>query len=103
MSAICLPKLAKYIMGGLTGALAMGHSYTRFGGFGVFNEIDINDKVTAPYWGQSDTTCKYQITKLERHVLYDKLDYALEIHNSDGVTRSNHVIYSCKPIHLSRD
>ena len=72
MSAIRIPKLAKYCVGGFTGILAMGHTYTRLGGFGVFNEIDIDDKITEPYWFLRDITCKYQITKHERHILYDK-------------------------------
>ncbi len=57
MSALRIPKLAKYIIGGLTGVLAMGHINTRTGGFGVLNEIDIDDKITEPYWFQANTEC----------------------------------------------
>jgi len=105
MSAIRIPKLAKYILGGLTGVLAVGHTYTRFGGFG-FKNIDLRNYETAPNApiGSADNTLyKYQNIKLTRHVLYDTVEYSLDIYRPEGVTMNKCVIYSCKPINVIRN
>jgi hypothetical protein len=105
MSAIYVPKLAKYILGGLTGILAVGHTYTRFGGFGYKN-IDLRNYETAPNApiGSADNV-KYMYMDIvkTRYVLYDTVEYTLDIYRPEGVTGSNHVIYSCKPINVIRD
>ena len=95
-------KVAKYVTGALTGVLAVGHVYTRAGGFGN-KEIDLRNYETAPDapLGSADNTqYKYRDIKKNRNILYDTVEYSLDIYRPEGVTGSNHKVISCKPIHV---
>ena len=92
-------------MCGLTGVLSICQTYTRAGGFG-YKDIDLRNYETAPNAPIGSADNKQYIYRdivKTKHVLYDTVEYSLDIYRPEGVTGSNHKINSCKPIRLTKD
>lgn len=98
-------KFAKMAGIGLTTVLTAAHIHTRTGGFG-YKTVDLrsdNPAPNSPIGSPDNIQYKFRDITKTKHVLYDKLEYSVDIYGPNGVTGSSHSIISCKPIRVVTD